>query len=359
MRLLTLFCLACVAFSGLALAADLPRTFPAENWERVQPEAANTSPARLEVLRAWLKTQKTTSMMIVVGGRSVFEYGDVTKVTKIASVRKSILSMMYGKYVAEGKIDLDKTVKELALNDVKPFLESEEQATLLNVLMARSGIYHESHNAGLDAVTPKRGSHFPGTYFQYNNWDFNAAGTAFEKLVGKNLYDVFEADLARPLGMQDFDRAKQVKVTSMPESVHPEYAMFLSTRDMARLGLLMLRKGQWNGRQLMPPGWSERITTLVTPEDQIRPLGAGGGLGIKTVAQRWGYGMMWWVWDAPQEFGPYAGAYTAMGANGQFITVLPDSDAVVVHKVDLAPDESDDVSLTEYAVTLGIFLESF
>ena len=60
-------------------------------------------------------------MMIVVGGRSIFEYGDVAKATKVASVRMSILSMIYGKYVAEGKMDLNKTVKELGLDDVSPF----------------------------------------------------------------------------------------------------------------------------------------------------------------------------------------------------------------------------------------------
>jgi CubicO group peptidase (beta-lactamase class C family) len=278
---------------------ELRPVFPGAHWDRVRPEAVSTSSGRLEVLRSWLKTQKTTAMMIVVGGRSIFEYGDITKVSKVASVRKSILAMLYGKYVAEGKIDLNKTVKELGLDDVKPFLPIEERATLLQILTARSGIYLESANAGLNAANPQRGSHAPGTYFQYQNWDFNAAGMAFEKLVGQDLYDVLESDLAKPLGMQDFDRARQKKITSMPQSVHPEYAMYLSTRDTARLGLLMLRKGQWHGLQVLPPGWSERITTLVTRDDQIRPEGAGGGLGLATVAQRWGYGMLWWVWDAP------------------------------------------------------------
>jgi CubicO group peptidase (beta-lactamase class C family) len=342
---------------------QLRPVFPGANWERVKPEAVSMSSARLEVLRSWLKTQKTTAMMIVVGGRSIFEYGDVTKATKVASIRKSILAMMYGKYVAEGKIDLNKTVKELGLDDVKPFLPIEERATLLQLMTARSGIYHESGNAGLDAVTPKRGSQTPGTYFQYNNWDFNAVGTAFEKLVGRNLYDVLESDVATPLGLQDFDGSRQKKMSTMPQSVHPEYAMYLSTRDMARLGLLMLRGGQWKAKQILPPGWSERITTLVTHDDQIRPLGAGGGLGLATMPQRWGYGMLWWIWDAPSSVGavtgPYQGAFSAMGANGQFITVLPAADAVVVHKVDIDDDETPDVSLDQYMVSLGIFLDSY
>ena len=72
--------------------------------------------------------------------------------------------------------------------------------------------------------------------------------------------------------------------------------------------------------------------------------------------------MMWWVWDAPPSpgasIGPYQGAYSAMGANGQFITVLPDADAVVVHKVDIDNDETPNVNLDEYMVSLGIFLNS-
>lgn len=56
--------------------------------------------------------------------------------------------------------------------------------------------------------------------------------------------------------MQDFDRSKQRKNSSMPDSVHPEYAMYLSTRDMARVGLLMLADGNWNGKPVMPKGWS-------------------------------------------------------------------------------------------------------
>jgi CubicO group peptidase (beta-lactamase class C family) len=169
--------------------------------------------------------------------------------------------------------------------------------------------------------------------------------------------------LAKPLGMQDFDRSRQKKISSMPQSVHPEYAMYLSTRDMARIGLLMLRGGQWNGKQILPKGWSERITTLLTREDQIHPLGAGGGLGHATMPQRWGYGMLWWVWDAPSSpgvvTGPYQGAYSAIGSNGQFITILPAADAVVVHKVDIDTDERDDVSLGQFAVMLGIYLEAY
>jgi CubicO group peptidase (beta-lactamase class C family) len=184
-------------------AQELKPTYPGSDWERVQPAPAGLSAVRLEVLRSWLKTQKTTAMMVVTGGRVAFEYGDIARATKVASIRKSVLGMLYGKYVANGTIDLNRTVKQIGLDDVQPFLPIETHATLLHLLTARSGIYLSSGNASLTDQSPRRGAHYPGTYYQYQNWDFNAAGTAFEKLTGRDIYDALETDLAKPLGFQD------------------------------------------------------------------------------------------------------------------------------------------------------------
>ena len=234
-------------------------------------------------------------MLIAVHGSVIFEYGDLKLSSKIASVRKSILGMLYGTYVVSGKIDLTKTVKQVGLDDTQPFLPIEERATLEQLLTARSGIYLPSGNHELDAQTPRRGSQYPGIYFCYNNWDFNALGTVFEKLTGKNIYDALESDLARPIGMQDFDRSRQKKISTMPDSVHPEYAMSLSTRDMARIGLLMGRGGNWNGKQVVPSQWCRYMTTVITPFADINPK----PLRVASRPDRWGYGALWWVWDAP------------------------------------------------------------
>jgi CubicO group peptidase (beta-lactamase class C family) len=240
--------------------------------------------------------------------------------------------MLYGKYVAEGRIQLEKTLKELQITDEGGVLAREELATIEHLLTARSGVYHAASNAGDDtASAPPRGSQQPGRYFLYNNWDFNAAGAIFEQLAGRDIYDALETDLARPIGMEDFDRSKQQKSGDPKRSKFMAYHMWLSTRDMARLGLLMLRGGDWNGHQVVPADWVRKITSLVTPFHEMNPpyqrsLSSPG---------RWGYGYLWWVWDAPNSWpGPYSGAYAARGAGGQFITVFPNVDAVVVHKTD-------------------------
>lgn len=347
-----------LACAGL-LAEELKLVQPGAEWSRVKPEAAGFSSAKLEALRGWLRTQQTTAMMLVYRGHVIFEYGDVKRVSKIASVRKSILAMLYGNYAVAGKADPRKTVVELGLTDVQPFLEIEKQANLGHLLTARSGIYHPAGNEQLTALSPRRGAEAPGTRFQYQNWDFNAAGTAFEKISGEDIFDALETELARPIGMQDFDRTKQRKNSSLPGSVHPEYAMYLSTRDMARLGVLMLSDGMWNGKQVMPKGWARSITTLVTPHHEMHPT----QFHLRTRQGLWGYGMLWWVWDAPEAqlesiSGPFQGAFSAMGANGQYITVLPAADLVFVHKVDFDTDGSRQITPEEFHAILSMVITS-
>ncbi|MDZ4800214.1 MAG: hypothetical protein SGI92_18815 [Bryobacteraceae bacterium] len=118
-------------------------TFPGATWEKVSsPEAVGYSSERLEILRAWLKTQNTTGMMAVTGGRVLFEYGNVSETSKLASVRKSILGMLFGKYIATESRVLHASVKELGLDDMTPFTGPEQYATLQDLLMSRSGICH-------------------------------------------------------------------------------------------------------------------------------------------------------------------------------------------------------------------------
>ena len=351
----SLFCFVVCSFSQTPLQ---PPANPAATWQTIKPEDAGYSSARLEALHSWLQTGQTSAMIVVVHGKIIFQYGDLAHASKIASMRKSVLGMLYGSYVVSGKIDLSKTVKQLGLDDNEPFLPIEEHATLEQLLAARSGIYLPSGNKNLDQYAPRRGSQYPGTFFDYNNWDFNAAGTAFEKLTGKNIYDAVQTDLAQPLHMQDYDRAAQHSIPA-PPSRHAEYAMSLSARDLARLGLLMLRLGNWDGKQIMSPDWIRYMTTLTTRFEQMYPT----SLREPGLPERWGYGVLWWVWDAPVYpspiyASPFAGAYTARGSGGQFVTVLPFFDMVVVHTVDIDKDPEANVSVQNGDAILNMVLAS-
>ena len=323
-----------------ASVAAFAAVFPDTAWEQIgASESVGWSQADLDSVRARLALLHTTGFMAVVGGRVLMEYGDVQVVSYLASVRKSVLSMLFGNYVASGKVRLDRTLAELGVDDLGGLTAEEKQATVRDLFMARSGVYHPASNAGDDlASAPPRGSQRHGTYYLYNNWDFNALGTIFERETGRNIYDALESDVARPIGMQDFNRAAHQRTGDTTQSIHLAYHMNFSTRDMARVGYLMLRHGNWAGRQLVPRNWVHESTRALTPVAEMNPSSRRTG--------RFGYGYLWWVFDGPTATGPYAGAYSGQGAVGQYITVLPALDLVVTHKT--RPGEGRSVSGSQY-----------
>ena len=295
-------------------------------WEKASPAALGYDAAELAALNDYMEaTTPTTGLVVVVDGKIMHTYGNITELSYLASCRKSVLSMLYGIYVDRGKIDLSKTLADMGIDDRQKLSDLEKSATIDNIINSSSGIYHPASNPGDNlASAPKRGSQKPGEYFLYSNWDFNAAGGIFEMETGVDIYDAVQRDLANPLGMEDFDRSAQRKSGDLSRSRFKAYHMWFSTRDMARLGQVMLQKGKWDGKQIIPEEWVNKTTTVVTPVEKMNPAGMRSG--------EFGYAYMWWIWDGPKAKGAFEGAYSARGAYGQYITVLPKLNMVVAHK---------------------------
>ena len=307
--------------------------FPGEEWEEVQNEELERfgwDEDALDRVEDFLRdSANTTGLVVVDRGRMVFDYGDIEELSYLASVRKSILAMLYGFWVEHGIVDLDATMADLGVDDVGGLLPIERQATVDHLVTARSGVYHPASNSGDNlADAPERGSQEPGTYMLYSNWDFNAAGAVFEQLTGRDIYDEAQAQLVTPLRFQDWDRSMQRKSGDLDISRNPAYHFWISTRDMARIGHLMLNEGMWDGREVISPEWARRIVSVVTPLEEMNPVGRRDGY--------FGYGYMWWIFDGPRAVGPFEGAYTARGAWGQWITVFPAIDVVLAHKTNSA-----------------------
>ena len=314
--------------SSQATPAAATPVYPGADWERVSdPTALGWSREGLDSVRATLSRMATTGMMVTEGGRVVFEYGDLTKQSYLASVRKSVLSMLYGIEIARGTVDTSKTLAQLGIDDIGGLLPIEQEATVQDLLSARSGVYHPASNAGDNlADAPPRGSQKHGTYQLYSNWDFNAVGHIFEQQTGRNIYDAVEAEIARPIGMQEWRRDLQRKSGNTTASKYLAYHMYFSTRDMARIGYLMLRNGVWNGKQIVPADWVKKSTSAITPVSQMHPSSVRRG--------RLGYGYLWWPFDGDWNTGAYEGAYSGVGAVGQYITVIPKLDLVIAHKTE-------------------------
>ena len=91
------------------------------------------------------------AVIIAADDKVIFEYGNIKyDQGYLASCRKSVLAILYGMY----PINLDKTLDELKIDDKSPLSAVEKTATIRNLLMARSGIYHPASNEGDDKDKP-------------------------------------------------------------------------------------------------------------------------------------------------------------------------------------------------------------
>jgi CubicO group peptidase (beta-lactamase class C family) len=263
--------------------------------------------------------------MVVTDGKVLLEEGDLEARGYMAAGRFPLLAMAYGKYVEEGRIDLDLTLGQLGIEDYGGLLPLEKEATIRDLLTSRDGVFHPTQiGAGPDG-TPTRGTVGPGSEFHYHPWGGLVAKPIFELLTDVDLFQAVGEDLAAPLGLQDFKWWRQNPGHDRDRSRFTVYNFYLSTRDLARFGQLMLQGGGWEGEQLIPAGWVRRITSMVTPPEEIHPESfRNRGLG---------FGYWWWVWDAPDREEVYHGAYTDIGSYGNYLTVLPKLDMVVAHQV--------------------------
>ena len=302
--------------------------YPGQNWIKTdRPEALGWSSSKLAEAKAYADTIDTAAVMVVDDGVVVAAWGDIARKFQCHSMRKSLLSALIGIHVKRKNIDLSKTMQELNINDMPPSLTSKEkQATVGDLLKARSGIYHEAlgESPGMKAMRPDRGSHPAGTFWYYNNWDFNALGTIFEQEARLGIFESFNDDLAQPLEMEDFHPNDCRYLTSKDYgtpgvSTHRYYLFRMSARDLARFGLLFLRDGRWKERQIISQSWIQRSTS------------AHSRVGYHS----W-YGYMWWTGTHE---GLFPGVrvkgqcYSAAGWGGHRVIVLPYRKLVVVHRV--------------------------
>lgn len=147
----------------------------------------------------------------------------------------------------------------------------------------------------------------PGQKWNYNGGATQLLGGVIQRASKTWLSDFSREMLFEPLGITDFEWLK------MPRSgeVAAESGLRLRPRDMAKLGQLMLARGVWNGKTVVPAQWID---------ESIKPHYA-------TVTMHYGY--QWWIgsWPLGDE---KIGWFEAFGLGGQRIMVVPGLDLVVI-----------------------------
>ena len=311
-------------------AAELPQS----KWKVMRnPATHGWSPENLKAALDFAKASGSSALMVVEDGVVVAEAGDIDRKISSYSIRKSLISALYGIYSLEGAFDINQTLEQLGIDDNPPSLTpNEKQARIVDLLRARSGVYHpvDFETQYMITIRPQRGSHPAGTFWYYNNWDFNVLGTIFERKTGLSIGEAFYRRIAIPIGMQDF-KPEDVYYIDGPISMHRAYHFEITARDLARFGLLYLRKGRWGNKQIVPQAWVERNTHA---DEMIRwhDLDAGG------------YENLWWIeYKGAHLFGNGLpeGTYAASGAGVHVVMVIPSKRLVIVNRVDNDPPQKD------------------
>jgi CubicO group peptidase (beta-lactamase class C family) len=315
-------------FALLLAASPTGRTqaqeirYPEENWLRyVDVEDAGFDPAKLEAARATWEAMPSSAFLVIADGAVVAAWGDVGRRFMCHSVRKSFLSALYGIYWDRGEIELNKTLADLGIDDwPEPLLASERQARILDLLKARSGVFHPAAYAGRTDSRP-RGSEGPGRYFAYNNWDFNTSAYILMQETGADVFEAFDEYFGQPLRMEDWRVSDGYYHYELDKSRYPAYPFRMSARDAARFGLLFARFGLWEDNRILSENWVKRSSALYSIDTDVM-----------------GYGFYWWILRQP----PFLdhGMYAALGVGNQMIAVLPKSDLVIVNRANTYEGES-------------------
>lgn len=308
---------------GASLAVEHNGIFPGKHWQMAKnPEKLGWSSEKLDITRDYSEKIQAAAVMIVEDGIVIAGWGDLARKYRCHSIRKSLLSALIGIHVESDHIDLSKTLEALGIDDNAPSLSSlEKKATVADLIKSRSGIYHPAlfESADMRAKRPQRFSHAPGTFWYYNNWDFNALGTIFEQESATSIFEEFDHRIAKPLQMEDFN-PNDCRYVSGADSIHPAYPFRMSTRDLARFGLLYLREGCWQNQRVIPSSWIRDSTVSHSRVDVDK-----------------GYGYMWWTGVRGGLF-PNVNikepSYFAAGYRGHRVIVLPYRHLVIVIRFD-------------------------
>ena len=321
---------------------------PSKNWEKIEnPQEYGYSLEKLSEAEKYCREINSAAFMVVVDGKVLFEYGETARKFSCHSIRKSFLSALYGIYVKKGVINLNSTLGELGIDDGEPSLtEIEKQAEVSDLLKSRSGIYHVSNfqTPTSKSKIPERGSHKPGSFWYYNNWDFNVLGTIFNKLTGVDIFQAYKQEIADPLQMEDFTLEDCHYHEADEKSTHLAYVFRVTARDMARFGLLYLNKGKWKDKQIIPQSWVEESSKVYSHDEK----------GV-------GYGYMWWVASDGKllpgiELGE--GTIIAEGFRGHYILIIPEKNMVIVHRFNTYDLKEGEVTDEQFSKLIQIIFNS-
>lgn len=273
--------------------------------------------------------------LILKGGRLVAEWGDTARTDMTFSIAKSYLAVLAGIAFDDGLIceveePVGKSVDDAAFagphNGTITWRHLLQQSSeWQGELFGKSDQVDHNRQIGPGADNSRKGERrelkTPGSFYEYNDVRVNVLSYALLQRFRRPLPDVLRERVMDPIGASadwewqgystSFVEIDGRRLQSVPGGGHWGGGLFIGARDHARFGLLIGRKGLWNGRQLLSQAWVERMLT------RSPTLG--------------NYGYLWWLARGPAarpNLPPTA--FSALGAGSNVIWVEPEQDIVAV-----------------------------
>ncbi|HEY5107671.1 MAG TPA: serine hydrolase [Caulobacteraceae bacterium] len=326
-----------------ATAALLPRLSvppPAGADERPWPDgdrnATGPSPAPMRLAAvvdrafdsaSYGQGTKTTAVVVVSDGRIIAERYrapfDEHRPQRTWSAAKSLTATLVGRAVQLGLVKLD------APADIPEWRspgDPRAAITLAQLMHMASGLWTDGPGNRTDevylggeavneaaAAMPLEAA--PGTRFRYANNDALLAARALRARLGDGpaALKFPYTELLWPIGMTHTSLETDWRGNFILSS-----QVWATARDLARLGLLYLDDGMWDGKQLLPPGWARLVATPAPAQPQGAATGGPG------------YGSFFWLWGPRQ--GLPEGTYAMEGNRGQYVFIVPARKAVIVRR---------------------------
>lgn len=322
--LLSLFLSACTTLTPELQSAEefvaAPESqipWPTKNWLESTPEEQGLDPDLVQDLLAAVEDQDLPvhSLLVIRHGAIVLEhyFPGYTEYTPhiLYSVTKSFISTLIGIAVDKGGIGSldDPVLKYFPGSTFENADPRKEAITLRNLLTMTSGLdwdeampgYRGVSTSGYKYVLDLPMAADPGSEFLYCSGCSHILSAVIEQTTGQSTVDFAEENLFKPLGIKKPSWEMDPEGTAMGG-----WGIYLTPRDMAKLGYLFLHQGQWDGEQIVSSGW---VSEAISPQVSVDP-------GVS-------YGYQWWVF-------PDQAAYAAQGMEGQKIFVFPSHDLIVV-----------------------------
>ncbi|WP_245973826.1 serine hydrolase domain-containing protein [Bosea caraganae] len=273
--------------------------------------------------------------LVLKGGRIVAEWGDTDRTDMTFSIAKSYLSVLAGVALGDGLIrDLDEPVAKSVAGPVFAGAHNAEitwrhllqqSSEWQGEIFGKSDQVDHNRQIGPGADNSRKGQrrelNRPGSFYEYNDVRVNVLGYALLQLFRRPLPEVLRERIMDPIGAsQDwrwegyetsFVEIDGQRIQSVPGGGHWGGGLVIGARDHARFGLLMARRGIWEGKQLLPPAYVEMA---LTPSPTLA-----------------NYGLLWWLNRGP-EANPKlpSSAFSALGAGSNVIWIDPEHDLVAV-----------------------------